>query len=480
MRRTRGSRLTRFRAGLLAILVIAIGTWFAFAKDIPFTKGYEMTAVFDNTSALSVGSPVRIAGVEIGKVTEVESAGEGSTAAAITMQLDDEALPIHEDAQLKIRPRIFLEGNFFVDVRPGTPSSPELAEGGSIPVTQTSAPVQLDQILGTLKSDVREDLQIVIEGYGDAIGGDPNAAEDADQDPDTQGETAGEALNDSLQYSADALRDTSIVNDALQGTELRDLPRLIAGGGRVARALNRREDQLSGLITNFDTTVGALAAEQDAVRETIQVLPPLLETANPALDELNAALPPTRAFAREIIPGVRETPATIDASLPWIAQTRGLVSPAELQGLVADLQPATDDLARFTDGFVRFLPQADLVNRCLRRNLLPTGDVVIQDGPVTTGVPNYKEFFQSLVGLSGESQNFDGNGQYTRFQTGSGDQVVQTGDLPGTGPLFAQAPRQPIGSRPARPAKRPPYNREAACFRQQRPRINSARTGGGP
>ena len=71
----------------------------------------------------------------------------------------------------------------------------------------------------------------------------------------------------------------------------------------------------------------------------------MLEAANPALDELNAALPPTRAFAREIIPAVRETPATIDAALPWIAQTRALVSPAELQGLVRDLQPAVDDLA---------------------------------------------------------------------------------------------------------------------------------------
>ena len=29
--------------------------------------------------------------------------------------------PIHDDARAKIRPRIFLEGNFFVDLEPGTP-----------------------------------------------------------------------------------------------------------------------------------------------------------------------------------------------------------------------------------------------------------------------------------------------------------------------------------------------------------------------
>ena len=37
------------------------------------------------------------------------------------MELSDEALPIKEDAELKVRPRIFLGGNFFVEVEPGTP-----------------------------------------------------------------------------------------------------------------------------------------------------------------------------------------------------------------------------------------------------------------------------------------------------------------------------------------------------------------------
>ncbi len=206
----------------------------------------------------------------------------------------------------------------------------------------------------------------------------------------------------------------------------------------------------------------------------------MLGAADPALDSLNAALPPTRAFAREIIPGVRETQATIDASLPWIAQTRQLVSPDELGGLVNDLQPAVDDLAQFTDGTIAFVSQTDLFNRCLLENLLPTGDVVIQDGELTTGVSNYRELFQSFVGFAGESQNFDGNGTYTRFQTGSGDTQVKTGAIGGGTPLFANAIRQPLGSRPARPGKNPPYNRSRPCHTQKRPNLNAARTGGGP
>ena len=34
------------------------------------------------------------------------------------MEIEDKGLPIHKDATLKIRPRIFLEGNFFVDLSP--------------------------------------------------------------------------------------------------------------------------------------------------------------------------------------------------------------------------------------------------------------------------------------------------------------------------------------------------------------------------
>jgi len=476
----RSGRFSQVQVGLVAIVLIAVGTYFAFTKDIPFTRGYEMTAVFEDTSAVAISSPVRIAGVEVGKVTKVEAAGEGSTASKVTMQLSDEALPLHDDATLKIRPRIFLEGNFFVDVRPGTPSAPDLPDGGTIPSTQTSAPVQIDQVLGTLKSDTREDLRKVLAGFGDAIGGPPKPGEDDDQDPTTQGETAGQSLNDSLADSGEALRGTALVNEALQGTEARDLSQLIEGFGKVSKALDSREAQLQDLITNFNLTTGALADEQASLRRTLRILPEVLGAANPALDELNQALPPTRAFALEILPGVRETPATIDAAFPWIEQTRALVSPAELQGLVRDLQPAIGDLAEFTDGTVRFLPQVDRFNLCVKDNLMPTGDVVIDDGPLSSGEKNYKEFFQQLVGLSGESQNFDGNGAYTRFQTGSGDQTVATDPIQGAGPLFANALRQPLGSRPVRPAKKPPYNRSEACFTQKRPDLNSARTGDGP
>jgi virulence factor Mce-like protein len=472
--------MTPLRAGAIGLVVLTVFVFFAFAKDIPFTRGYEMKAVFQNSTALQLNSPVRIAGVDVGKVSKVEALSGDSTLTEVTMKIEKKGLPIHRDARLKIRPRIFLEGNFFVDLRPGTPGSPDLPDGGTIGQAQTAAPVQIDQVLGTLKTSARQDLQKLLQGYGDALNGKPTAAEDATQDPDTQGQTAAESLNQSLDYAPDALRQSAIVNEALLGTSPGELARLVKGNQKVAAALVRSEGNLKDLITNFNTTTGALASRQGDLRATLRELPQVLEAANPAFDKLNASFPNIRGFSREILPAVRQTPATITASLPWIAQTRALVRPSELGGSIALLQPAVSDLADFTDGSIKFLPQADLFNRCALNNLLPTGDVVIRDGPLTTGVPNYQEFFQSLVGVSGESQNFDGNGNYVRFTTGGGDNTQATGPINGGPNLFANFIGQPRGTRPARPSRTPPILRTSPCYKQKRPNLNSAKVGGGP
>ena len=46
---------------------------------------------------------MRIAGVEVGKVSGVEPVGGDSPAVVVTMKLKDEALPIHKDATIKVR-----------------------------------------------------------------------------------------------------------------------------------------------------------------------------------------------------------------------------------------------------------------------------------------------------------------------------------------------------------------------------------------
>src|SRR3954449_11920748 len=146
------SCLTPVTAGAILFAVLVVVTYFGFTKHVPFTHGFRLQAVFESSNNLRPGSPVRIAGVNVGKVKKVERAGS-SDAAVVTMEIDKKGLPIHKDATLKIRPRIFLEGNFFVDLKPGTPGAPTLGDGDTLPIAQASTPVQLDQVLTALQSD---------------------------------------------------------------------------------------------------------------------------------------------------------------------------------------------------------------------------------------------------------------------------------------------------------------------------------------
>jgi phospholipid/cholesterol/gamma-HCH transport system substrate-binding protein len=458
--------------GLIALAVILVLVFLGFTKDIPFTRPYEVNAVFQSSNSIRPGSPVRIAGVDVGKVKEVKPE-EGTDAAVVVLQIDDEGLPLHEDATAKIRPRIFLEGNFFVDLKSGSPSAPELEDGGTIKVTQTATPVQLDQVLTSLQSDTRQDLKDVLNSLNLALNSEPTAAEDRDSDPSARGQTAAESFNDAYDDIPEAERSTAQVLEAFLGTEPnQDLSRLIDGAARTSGALIRNENALRGLITNFNTTMAAFAAESGNLRTSIRELPLTLTSANRALASLNEAFPSTRAFAREIIPGVRETPATIDAALPWIDQARPLMGPKELGGVAKELAPTSEDLARLTDRLLDLLPQTDLASKCARDVLLPTGDVVIED-EFTTGVENYKEFFYTLVGLSSEGQNFDGNGMYVRFQTGGGAETLSLGSASSnTGELFGNAIAVPLGNRPFYPGSKPPYRPTQPCYRQTPPNLN--------
>jgi phospholipid/cholesterol/gamma-HCH transport system substrate-binding protein len=466
-----------FVVGLVVLIVACVGVFFGFTKHVPFSHGFRVKAVFQSSNSIRENSPVRIAGVNVGKVTKVEGK-PGSDAAVVTMDINGKGLPIHKDATMKIRPRIFLEGNFFVDVSPGTPSAPTIDDGDTIPLTQTATPVQFDQVLSLFQADTRTALQQTLAGIGTALTYKPSKAQDLDAARVARGQSAAESLNDAIVYGARAFRGTAIVADAFLGTEDHDLSRLIDGLSKTTEGLGRNEEQLKDLVTNFNVTVAATASQATNLRASIRLLGPTLQNADSALNSLNASFPNTRAFAREILPGVNETAATIDAAFPWIAQTRRLLGPDELQGVAAELSPATADLAKAIDATLDLLPQADLAAKCATRVVLPTGDVKIDDGPLSTGEENYKEFWYTMVGLAGEGQNVDGNGMYVRFQPGGGDQTLSMGQSGAIKEkIFGNAVLPPLGTRPAYTGKRPPYVSSVPCYQSTPPDLNGAPTG---
>jgi phospholipid/cholesterol/gamma-HCH transport system substrate-binding protein len=401
MSRGRSNGMSPFRAGVLALVVLGLFAYFGFSKTNPFANPYEFKAVFNDVNNLKPKSPVRIAGVEVGKVTKVEPVEKGAGAAQVTMQVEDKGLPIKEDAELKIRPRIFLEGNFFVDLEPGSPSAEELDTGGVIPVTQTASPVQFGDLLTALQRDTRSDLQIFLREYskGLAHGG-------------------AEGFNQAIDYWEPAYRYGSLANDATLGQDPdHDLQRVLRGQQKTFAALVEDENALKGLVTNFNVTAAAFAREDEALAASIPALRDTLRAAQPALASLNNALPSLRAFAHDALPGVRSSDETLAASLPFIRQARLLMSEDELRGTARVLRQTIPDVVRFNRRSVPFLRETRALSACTNNVLVPFMGLEIPNPETGNEAENSgqkvrNQLQRGMPGLSGESRLSDGNNQF--------------------------------------------------------------------
>jgi phospholipid/cholesterol/gamma-HCH transport system substrate-binding protein len=446
-RRDRGT----YRAGLVALIVIAIATYFAFAKAVPFRSHYEISAVFHTANNVKERQPVRIAGVDVGEVVSIEHPEPGRERAVIRMRISDEGRPIHRDAAVKIRPRWFLEGNWFIELRPGTPQAGELEDGATLAVQQTQTPVQLGQVLTTLQANTRRNLQTLLAEYADALR-----------------EEGADGYRRSIPHWEPAYRSSAIVQEATRGIREHDLSRYIDYAGRFARGLDRRPERLKSLITDFNIAAGAFAREAGSLEAAIAELPRTLRAAHPALGELNRSFPSFRRFARDLRPSVRETGETIPVSFPFLRQTRLLVSRAELRGLVRDLRPTVPSLARLTVRSRPLYEQLRLSASCENEVLHPWANDRLEDPNFPATGKVYEEAPKPLPGLAGESRNGDANGQWVHVLNGAGDRTISFGN--GT---FAQAMFPILGTNPPLPEGRPPLRPDVPCETQQPPDLRT-------
>jgi phospholipid/cholesterol/gamma-HCH transport system substrate-binding protein len=477
----RRSRVTAFGAGIIGIVVIAAACYLVFGGSLPFSgSSFVLKAAFTTQTQLQIPSPVRIAGVNVGQVTSVRRVSHGSDAAIVTMNINPSGLPIHAGATARIRARIFLEGNFYVELSPGSPSAPILQSNSTLPAASTSGPVQLDRVLAALNADARANLQTLLIGFGSTLSLPPTAAQNAASDPSVRGLTAAQALNLSLKYSARAFQTSAMVNQALLGTSPNDLSNVVVGNEKVFRGLAASATELAGFVTTFNATMGALASRQQDLASTIRLLPPLLSATNAADSALDASFPPTQQFAGALLPSLPSVDPTITLAIPWLKQGTALAGSAELGGLLNALTPAVQNTASSLSSTTNLLSAAEALARCFSHNVIPAGNEVISDPPSSTGLPVYQELFQSFVGLAGASGNFDGNGRYVRASAGGGSNQAQTSAIPGIGPLFGNAVLAPLGTRPAYPGAAPALRSDVACYKNAPPDLNRVTTGAGP
>lgn len=144
--------------------------------DIRFkdTRGYH--AMFKNVSQLKDGDPVRIAGVEVGKVDSVYISGGSKIEVDFNL---DSSIDLDRTTRAVVRYKD-LVGNRFLELQQAPETKGPLSAGGMIPMSQTTAALNLDDLfesfkplLGGLNSqqinDVSTELVSVLQGEGGSV-----------------------------------------------------------------------------------------------------------------------------------------------------------------------------------------------------------------------------------------------------------------------------------------------------------------------
>lgn len=484
-RRAHNGRFPNWLVGLVLVVVIAFGSYTAYTKELPWSDRFEVSAVFTSPQNMRLGSPVRISGVNVGEVTDVELVGEPVThpdgtegsGVKVTMELSEEALPLAEDSVFKVRPRLFLDGNYFVDVFPGSPSADEVPDGHTFGLDQTAHSVQLDQVLGVFQSDVREDFRTLLDQFGNALtpyGG-------------------AEGLRTLYRSSPDSYRYSAEVAESQLGTHRHDLRGYIRGLGKVLGGLSRNQRALSDLVTNLRTVTGSFAAEDRALARTVEVLPDFLAEGEPTFEALNRAFPPLRAFAREALPGVEKSPEALRAQLPLLRQLRSLFSREELRGFVARLRPTVPQLAGLARGNIKLFTQQRAFSSCFNEVIIPWSNSTVEphdindeitpgehstgEYPLNVGGRTFEETAYGFTGSASESRSGDAMGQHLRVLGGSGANIVKFPELvrDDTGAqVFGLTPFPVLGAVPRiNDSRKTAFRPNVPCERQEPPNLEA-------
>jgi ABC-type transporter Mla subunit MlaD len=260
-------------------------------------SGYTVRAEFQNIDGLRVGSTVKVDGVPAGIVSAI-SVTPRDTAIA-TFRVDRSAAPIGAASSVQIRPTDLL-GEHYVQLNLGNVSQP-LPSGTFIPMSRTSATVELDEVLNMLDVNTRTRLRILINEAGIGLAG-----RGADFN------TLLSKLPPNLDQARQLLGQVASQNGTLEN--------LIVEGDRITAAVNGKRDQLGNLIGVAESALGAVAARQSQLGATIASAPGALTQLRTALNQIGTASTALMPAAERLQAAAGPLTATLGA-LPAFASS---------------------------------------------------------------------------------------------------------------------------------------------------------------
>lgn len=358
---------------VVAILVLSNGS------------GEQYRLVFQNAGQLVRGDDVQIGGRRIGNVDDILLTDDNQAEVRVT--IEEPFAPLHEGTTATIR-LTSLSGvaNRYIALAPGPNNGKELPPGATLSVEQTTSVVDLDQLFNTLDEDTRKGLQRVFQG---------SAAQYAGK---------GEQVNESAKYFNPAISTTQQLVQEL-GRDKRVLEQAIVATASVTGAVAERDDELTSLVTNLNTMMGAIAAENASLGQAISVLPQTLRRANSTFVDLRTtldALDPLVAASGEVAPDAIELFAALRPLLDEAAPTF-----EDFSALVSQPGPFNDA----TDAVVGLPELQKIGSPTFRRAITamrkgqPVIDFLRPYAPDLVGW--FRDFGQGAA-------NYDANGHYAR------------------------------------------------------------------
>ncbi len=276
--------------GALAIVALAIGYIIVQEQRLRIPvleeKPFELKAEFETGQAITPGQgqTVRVAGVRVGDISKVDLE---DGVASVTMDIDRKFLPVYRDATVLLRPKTGLK-DMFLELDPGTRAAGEYGEGDEIPVANTAPDNNLDQILEALDGDTRSYLRMLLVGGGEGLRG--------------QGRNLGKLLGGLGPINRDLARLNREV-----ATRKQNLANLIHNFGILTGRLGEEDANILRLITESNSALSAIAAEELNVSEATALLPGTLQQTEETLtkvggfaDEMRPSLNSLRPFARKL------------------------------------------------------------------------------------------------------------------------------------------------------------------------------------
>ncbi|HTK61422.1 MAG TPA: MlaD family protein [Pseudonocardia sp.] len=318
--------LTRITAALVVALVVTALS-FAVTAATPRDEKFLLTGEFVDASPLDVGNEVKASGVNIGSIVGLTIRGGH---AFVDMLVDGSVLPLHNDAKLTITAKDVL-GERFVKLDRGSPSAPVASAPYAVPVDRTSTEVTVEDVVNSLDDPTSAGFAGLLTTLGEGL-----------HENGPQAAAAIKALAPAMQQADELSRLLSEQNTVL--TSLVDSTSPVA-----AELAADRGQQLDNMVGATERTLSAVAANRQAVSDSLQRLPSTLtsaqrtlgQTANVA-ESATPSLRDARPFTDNLVGISRELRDFSDAADPALHSLTPVLKKA--QDLIDEARPVVDDL----------------------------------------------------------------------------------------------------------------------------------------